>query len=423
MTVLSRREWLKGAAAASATAILTLNGAVFAAGGDRIGVALIGCGGRGTGAALDCLTADPSVEIVALADLFKDRLESCLKQLRESPFANRIKVTENTCFIGFDAYQKAVASNQAMLVIEACPPHFRPLHVKAAIEAGKHVFMEKPAGVDPAGIRSLLATADLADSKGLSIAAGTQRRHQAHYIETIRRIADGQIGQIRSATCFWNGSDMLGYWQWYEKNNLSGMEWQCRNWPWYTWLSGDHIVEQHVHNLDVANWAINAHPISSMGMGGRQLRTLGNIYDHFAVDFEYADGVRVTSMCRQINGCSDRVCEYIIGTTGVAYLDGSNGRIEGAKPWTFTGQGENPYVQEHKDLIAGIRSGKPLNEARHVAESTMTAILGRMSAYTGNALKWDWAMKSSKLDYTPEKYEFIDIPEPQVAIPGKTKLV
>lgn len=418
---LTRRDFVK-TSAAMAAALATGTERMFAAGSDRIRVGLIGCGGRGKDAVKDCINAAKGVELVAMGDLFKDRMDKSLEELKKD-FAANIKVTSNTSFVGFDAYQKVIASNVDMVIL-AGPPHFRPPHLKAAIEAGKHVFMEKPAGVDPAGIRSLIASSELAEQKKLAIVAGTQRRHQAHYVEIMKRIQNGDIGEIVAAQCYWNGGDMLGYWKWYEKEPaMSSMEWQCRNWPWFTWLSGDHIVEQHVHNLDVISWAIGSHPVQCMGMGGRQVRTLGNIYDHFAVEFEYPKGVRVLSMCRQITGCTDSVSERLVGTKGSSYTDSSIGYIEGPKAYKYDGPNPNPYVQEHADLINSIREGKPLNEGRNVAQSTMSAIMGRMSAYTGRALKWDWAMNASKLDLTPPRYEFGDLPVPPVAVPGKTQLI
>jgi predicted dehydrogenase len=417
---LNRRDFMK--ASAVSLAAMGIGSRVFAAGSDKIRVGLIGCGGRGEGAVKDCFSAARGVELVAMGDLFRDRMEKCLGELRKSS-AENIKVTGDTSFVGFDAYQKVIGAGVDMVIL-AAPPHFRPIHLKAAIEAGKHVFMEKPAGVDPAAIRSILTLSEMAQQKGLAIVAGTQRRHQAHYVEIMKRIKNGDIGEIVAAQCYWNGGDMLGYWKWYDRTaGMSSMEWQCRNWPWFTWLSGDHIVEQHVHNMDVVNWAIGEHPVQCMGMGGRQVRTLGNIYDHFAVEFEYPNGVRVASMCRQITGCTDRVSEKIVGTKGAAYTDGTQGYIEGPKAYKYDGPNPNPYVQEHVDLIASIRSGKPLNEGRNVAESTMCAIMGRMSAYTGRALRWDWAMKASKLDLAPAKYEWGDLPVEPVAMPGKTPLV
>jgi predicted dehydrogenase len=418
--MISRRTFVAGASA-SVAAVLSSQTRGFAAGSDKLRVGLIGCGGRGTGAAKDCVSSSRGVEIVAMGDLFKDRVDGSLEQLKKD-IGDKVKVTGDKCFAGFDAYKEVLASDVDMVIL-ATPPHFRPAQLKAAIEAGKHVFMEKPAGVDPAGIRSVLAASELAEKKKLAIVAGTQRRHQAHYVEIMKRINNGDIGEVVAAQCYWNGGKMLGYWPWYERGDLSSMEWQCRNWPWFTWLSGDHIVEQHVHNLDVVAWAIGSHPVTAMGMGGRQVRKLGNIFDHFAVEFEYPNDVRVSSMCRQMEGCTDRVSERIVGTKGWAYTDSSIGYIEGPKAYKYDGPNPNPYVTEHADLIKSIRDGKPLNEGRQVAEGTMAAVMGRMSAYTGRALKWDWAMKKSQLDLTPPKYEFGDFPVAPVAVPGETKLL
>jgi predicted dehydrogenase len=416
---VSRRDFIKASAAVGMAVVLPGKERLFAAGSDKIRVGLIGCGGQGTRDAISCVNSSPDVELVAMGDLFKDRLNKSLNELK-TKVADKVKVTEDTCFVGIDAYKKVIASGVDMVVI-VTPPHFHPEHVKAAIEAGKHVFMEKPAAVDPAGVRSIIASSELAEQKGLSFVAGTQRRHQAHYIETMKRIHNGDIGEIVGGQCYWNGGDMVGYWKYYDKAGLKDMEWQLRNWPWFTWLSGDHIVEQHVHNLDIINWALQAHPVQVMGMGGRQVRKEGNIFDHFAVEYEYPNGVRILGMCRQINGCHERVEERVVGVKGVAF---GHGIIEGQNAYKYEGESPNASVQEQADLIASIREGKPLNEGRNIAESTMTAIMGRMSAYTGRALSWDWAMNASKLDLSPPGYDFdIDFPPSPVAVPGKTELI
>ena len=413
----SRRDFIK-ASAASLTA-MGVTSRMYAAGSDTVRVGIIGCGGQGTRDLVSCVNSSPGVEIVAMGDLFEDRQRESLDKLsKDVPAA--LKVAPDKRFVGFDAYKKVLACDVHMVVLTA-PPHWRAQHFQAAVEAGKHVFMEKPGGVDPKGIRSVIQTAELAQQKKLSVVAGTQRRHSKKYQEIIRRIHDGQIGDIVAAQGYWNGGDMLGYWKWWDKENRSDMEWQCRSWPWFTWTSGDHIVEQHVHNLDVLNWALQAHPVQCMGMGGRAVRDLGNIYDHFAVEFEYPNGVRVSSMCRQINGSTDRIAERVVGTKGVADVD--RGVIAGEKPFNYNGPDPDHYQQEMADLIQSIRDGSPINEGKNVAESTMNAIMGRMSAYTGRALKWDWAMKSSKLDLTPPKYDWIDLPMRPVATPGKTPLV
>jgi len=418
---ISRRDFMKASAAVGAAAMFSGREKLFAQGTDKLRVGLTGCGGRGTGAAKDCVRSSENVEIVAMGDLFRNRLEGSLEDLKNE-VGEHVSVTEEMMFEGFDAYKQVIATDVDMVIL-GTPPHFRPEHLKAAVEAGKHIFMEKPVAVDPVGIRSVIASSELAKQKGLAIVAGTQRRHQAHYLDIIKRIQQGDIGEIVGGQCYWNMGEL---WVVEKQEGWSDMEWQCRNWLYFTWLSGDHIVEQHVHNLDVINWAIGSHPVQCMGMGGREVRTapkFGNIFDHFAIEYEYPNGVRVLSMCRQTAGCNDQVSERLVGTNGQTYTDGSNGFIEGPNAYKYEGESPNPYEQEHTDLIASIRSGEPLNEGKRVAESTMTAIMGRMSAYTGRALKWDWAMNASKLDLSPARYEFYDLAVRPVSVPGKTQLV
>jgi predicted dehydrogenase len=432
---VSRREFLRTASLAGAS-LATAAGAMArgsearsASSADRIRVGVIGCGGRGTGAAEDCVNASPDVVIAALGDLFPDRVEAAFKRLAERlPKANQ-DLSAARCFTGFDCDAKVAASG-VDLVILAAPPFFRAAHFKTAVAAGKHVFMEKPVAVDPAGVRSVIATAEVAAQKKLAVVAGTQRRHQAHYLEIMKRVGAGDIGEIVGGQCYWNQGDL-----WIERaaqnwadrivKKWSDMEWHIRNWLFTGWCSGDHIVEQHVHNIDVMNWALGAHPVKATGMGGRASRVdpmFGNIFDHFAVEYEYPNGVRVMSMCRQAGGCAENVSERVVGTRGVAYTDGSDGRIEGASPYKPEKASPNPYVQEHADLVASIRTGRPLNEGRQVAESTLTAIMGRMSAYTGRAVSWDWVMNASKLDLTPPHLELKALPPLVVPVPGKTEL-
>lgn len=420
---LSRRHFVKNAAGAQMLAALPAMPAAFAAGSDTMRIGLIGAGRRGTGAAVDCVRSSQGVELVAVADLFPDKLAAGLEKLKKD-LGDAYKVKPEHTFVGFDAYRKVIAC-EVDLVLLCVPPVFRPEHLRAAIEAGKHVFMEKPVAVDIPGVKSILKTSELAAQKGLSIAAGTQRRHQLHYIDIMKRIQEGAIGNIVAAECFWVG-DYNYYTPVEKKPEWSDMEWQCRNWNYFTWLSGDHIVEQHVHNLDVINWAVGAPPIQCLAIGGRQQRTepvFGHIYDHFTVEYEYPGGVRVFSMSRQMQNCSSRVSERILGSKGQTYTDGAAGRIEGPNPYQYQGANPNPYVQEHTDLIAAIRQGKPINEGKNVAESTMTAILGRMSAYTGRQIKWDWAMNASKESWTPERFEFGPLPVAPIAMPGKTPLL
>ncbi len=390
--------------------------------GEKIRVGLIGCGGRGRGAMLDCITADKGIEVVALGDLFRDRVNEVRGLLQEKA-ADRSKVTDATCFDGLDNYKQVLGSN-IDLVILATPPGFRPMHFEAAIQAGKHVFMEKPVAVDPVGVRKVIAASEIAAKRGLGVVSGTQRRHQKHYIEAMKRVHRGDIGEIVSAQCYWNQG---GLWVRQREPGWTDMEWMCRNWLYFSWLSGDHICEQHIHNLDVVNWALQATPVKCVGMGGRAARTApeyGNIWDHFAVEFEYPNGVRTLSMCRQTEKASDRVAERIVGTRGVLRIDSQTAEITGSKPWKYEDSNPpNPYVEEHRDMIASLRSGHPLNEGVRVAESTLTAIMGRMSAYTGRELSWKWVRESSKLDLSPAEYTMGAVPVPPAPIPGQTELV
>jgi predicted dehydrogenase len=426
----SRRDFLRTSAVSAASAALLASGNyAFAQGSDRLRVGLIGCGGRGSGAAVQCIEDQPSIELWAMGDMFQDRLEGSLSSIKEATnnavrvkndptLPARVKVAPERRFVGFDAYAKVLASG-VDLVILATPPGFRPAHLKAAVEAGKHVFMEKPVAVDGTGVRTVIAASELAAQKRLGIVAGTQRRHQNCYRETIKRIEDGAIGQIVAAQCYWNQGSL---WLHDRDPSWTDMEYQIRNWLYYTWLSGDHIVEQHVHNLDVINWAMRAHPIKCVGMGGRQVRidpAYGHIFDHFTIEYEYPTGARLMSMCRQIDGCVNNVSEHLIGTKGTSDPSGS---ITTTGAWKYTGRGNDPYYTEHVDLIASIRSGKPLNEGKQVAESVLTAIMGRMSAYTGKEVTWDQAL-NSKEDLTPAKLEFGPLATPPVAVPGKTPLI
>jgi predicted dehydrogenase len=416
---LTRRDFLRTSVAATAglaTQWTPGYAAAYAGVGETIRVGVIGCGGRGTGAVRDCVTSSEGVELVAMGDLFPDRIERSRTQLTRA-IGDKFKVTAERTFTGFDAYQQVIASD-VDLVILATPPGFRPAHLKAAIDAGKHVFTEKPVAVDPVGIRSVIATADMAASKNLALVAGTQRRHDPKYIETMRRIHAGEIGDVVAGQVYWNQG---GLWTAERKPEMSDTEWQIRNWLYFTWSSGDHIVEQHVHNIDVANWAMRGHPVRANGVGGRQVRVgpeYGHIFDHFAIELEYENGGRILSMCRQQDGTEGHVGEYFIGTKGT-----SNGAdtISGETSWKYSGEAVNPYVQEHADLIASIRAGKPLNEGRQIADSVLTAIMAREAAYTGQAITWDDILKAD-LDLTPDALAFGPMPVAPVAQPGVTKL-
>jgi predicted dehydrogenase len=418
---LTRREFLKASAGVTIGAIATglpAHAFVHAQGSDKLRVGLIGCGGRGTGAARDASFADKGVEIYALGDLFRDKLDACRQNLQS--LGEAFNVSNDRCFTGFDNYKGVIASG-VHVVILATPPAFRPLHFQAAVEAGKHVFMEKPVAVCPAGVRMIIEAGEKAKQKGLAVVAGTQRRHDFGYRETIKRIHEGAIGRIVAGYCYWNQG---GLWAVPKQEGWSDTEWQIRNWLYFTWLSGDHIVEQHIHNIDVINWVLGTHPVRALAMGGRQVRTdplYGHIYDHFAVEFEYPGGIRVLSMCRQIDNCANRVGEWVVGTEGVA---DPSGWIQGKTEWRYEGARTNPYMQEHVHLIQSIRKGEPLNEARQVAESTLSAIMGRMSAYTGKEVTWEQAMNSqlNLLERVLNLREFGPMAVDPVAIPGKMPL-
>jgi predicted dehydrogenase len=417
--------------AAATFASLGSNFAYAAAGSDTIRVGLVGCGGRGRGAAGDCTLPNERVVLVAMGDMFQDRINEAKTQLRET-LGEKFQVTDDHCFTGFDAYKKVIASD-VDLVIFATPPGFRPMHIAAAIDADKHVFAEKPVAVDAPGVRSVLESAKKFKQKNKAFVTGAQRRHQVEYIETIKRIHDGEIGQLVSGNCYWNQG---GLWKKDREPSWSDMEWQLRNWLYFTWLSGDHIVEQHIHQLDVMNWLFSkgddsGHPLKAYGMGGRQTRTdaaYGHIYDHFAIEYEYANGARVLSMARQQDGTDPRVSEWIVGTKGCSDPAGSiygvGKKFDKDKPTWSTKRPKDapsPYQQEHIDLIASIRKNEPLNEAKRIAESTLTAIMGRMSAYTGKEVTWEQAMNSHE-SLMPDKLELGPIATPAVAMPGKTQL-
>ena len=418
----NRRDFLRAsamtAAGVAASQMVPLSAFAHAQGSETIRIGLIGAGGRGTGAASDAIKGSEGVEIVAMGDLFPDRLARSREQLTRAIGA-KLKVTDATAYSGFDAYQKVINTPGVNLVILATPPAFRPIHLAAAVAAGKHVFMEKPVAVDPTGIRSVIASSDLATQKGLAIVAGTQRRHDPKYIETMKRIHDGAIGEIVGGQVYWNQG---GLWRAERTPTMSDMEWQIRNWLYFTWSSGDHIVEQHVHNIDVANWAMNGHPVKANGVGGRQVRTdpgYGHIFDHFSVELEYPNGTKILSVCKQQDGTSQFIGEAFVGTKGSS--DGA-GTIRGDAAFRHRNpEGFNPYVQEHTDLVASIRAGKPLNEGRRMAESVLTAIMAREAAYTGQEITWEQIEKSD-LDLVPKSWAFGPLPVAPVPMPGVTKL-
>jgi len=391
--------------------------------GKPLKAGVIGCGGRGSGAALNFLDAGPNLQIVALGDLFQDRIDSCRKGLKEK---YNVEIPDNMCFTGFDNYKKVLAAGVDLVII-ATPPVFRPIHFEAAVEVGKHVFMEKPVCVDPVGARSIIATAKKAESQGLCVVTGTQRHHQRRYVESFKQIQSGIIGDIVGGNVYWNQS-ML----WYRKRDTawSDMEFMVRDWVNWKWLSGDHIVEQHVHNLDVFNWFFGKKPVKAVGFGAHQRRLSGDQYDMFSVDFEYEGGVHLHSMCRQIDGCANNVSEFIQGTKGSWNSEKMEiSDLKGKVIWKYDLDKEkaefkqiDPYVLEHVDFINHIRDNKPINQAEETAISCLTAIMGRESAYSGAVVKWDDIYNSS-LSYLPEKLEIgkMDMSNYVVPVPGKAQ--
>jgi myo-inositol 2-dehydrogenase / D-chiro-inositol 1-dehydrogenase len=377
---------------------------------------IIGCGGRGTGAALNFLDAGPNVTVTALGDVFQDRVDNCREKIKTE---KGVEVPLENCFVGFDNFEKVIDSG-VDIVILATPPKFRPDHFEAAVKARKHVFMEKPLAVDSAGIRQIIAASKMADSQGLKVVTGTQRRHQHNYVNLWNEINNNGIGHIVSANVYWNGGKL-----WHRDNNpsWSEMEWMIRDWVNWCWLSGDHIVEQHVHNIDVANWFIGGHPTKAVGFGSRQRRVTGDQYDNFSVDFVYEDGRHVHSMCRQINGCANGVYEIFHGTKAIAITAGGKNQIvDAAGNQLFEAQGSetSPYVQEHINLVTCIRQNIPFNETEATAESNLVAIMGRVSAYTGKEVTYD-EMMNSDMKLGPTTYIMGDIgymETAEVPVPG-----
>jgi predicted dehydrogenase len=379
----------------------------------KLKLALIGCGGRGTGAANQALEADPEVELIAMADLFEDRLSSSYSSLMEKYEATgKMNVPDTNKFVGFDGFKKAI--DLADVVILTTPPGFRPYHFEYAVQKGKHVFMEKPLATDAPGIRKVLEVARLADEKGLNVVVGLQRRYQDNYLRTLEQLRAGAIGKIRSGQVYWNSD---GVWVRPRQASETELQYQMRNWYYFNWVCGDHILEQHIHNIDVANWFIGSHPVSAQGMGGRQVRTgpdHGEIFDHHFVEFTYADGAVVASQCRHQPGTMSRVGEQFQGTAGtVETNDAGVARIldlEGNITSTISNpEGHNPYQEEHNRLFASIRAGEQINNAVYGAHSTLTAIMGRMATYSGQVITWEQALNSN-LRLMPTALDWDSVP-------------
>ena len=441
----SRREFLArasalGAAAATLGSTLPLVRAAHTGADDTLKLALVGCGARGTGAVAQALSTSGAVKLWAMADAFDDRMKTSLASLAGvAGVKERVDVSPDRQFIGLDAYRKAIDSG-ADVVLVAGPPGYRPLHFEYAVKAGKHAFIEKPVATDAPGVRRILAAAEEAKRKGLKVGVGLQRHHDPIYIDLVNRLQHGEVGDITFYRCYWDTAQPAK--QPISHAGLTELEYQVRNWYFFSWLSGDHIVEQHIHNIDVCNWVQNALPISAQGLGGRQVRTgkeYGDIYDHHAVEYTYANGAKMFSQCRQIPGCFNQVAEFAHGTRG--WCDVSGGVIHpvqgaeiklrtlsrrGNKPGDHT----NPFQREHDDLFDAIRTGKEYNEAERGAHATLTAILGRMATYSGKVVTWEDAMSSQlQLTSDAETWDGAAPVRPDsdgrypVAVPGISKAV
>lgn len=379
--------------------------------GKPLKAALIGCGDRGTGAACQFLEAGPNVSIVAMVDVLKDRLERSREILKEK--YNNVVADEN-CFLGFDAYKKVLEMPEIDLVLLTTPTHFRPEQFKAAVEAKKHVFMEKPCAVDPNGIRTVIAAGKSAQAAGLTVITGNQRRHRRDYWEALIQVRNGLIGDVVNAGAYW---DQGAWWNKPQRKEWNDMEYCIRNWFNILWLSGDHLLDQGIHNIDIVTWFTGMRPENAIGFGGRARRLTGDIFDFFSVDYRYPNNKRMLATARQIDGCENNVSEFIQGSKGVCILKDNNKdiRIEdyaGNVLWQYDYENKpvkNPYNQEHIHLVESIRLDKKINQAEDLAYSTMIAIMGREAAYTGRNITWEEIM-TMDLYYGPDKYEFGPLP-------------
>lgn len=404
----TRRDFLKTSAgvAAGAAVVGTLVRPmpVYAQASEEIKIALIGCGGRGTGACGQALSTKGPVKLIAVADAFEDQARGAVSRLKED-HGDRVDVKDDNVFVGFDAYKHAIDSGIDLILI-ATSPGFRPIHFEYAVEKGKNVFMEKPVGTDAPGIRRLLEANKKAKEKNLKVSVGLQRHHQQSYIDTVKKIQDGALGDLDLIRVYWNDA---GVWVRPRKPTQTEMEYQMRNWYYFCWLCGDHITEQHIHNLDVANWIKQDHPVEAYGMGGREVLTgpdNGQIFDHHAVEFTYADGTKMMSQCRHWPGKTDHdVSEHAHGVKGYSNVGASYIKFRDGKEWRYRGPHPDPYQVEHDDLFDAIRNNKPHNEGDYGAHSSMTSIFGRMATYSGRRIKWDEAINSD-LDLHPKVYDF-----------------
>ncbi len=415
----SRRDFIRTTGTVAAAAALASYTTPAFAASDTLRIGLIGCGGRGNGAAFQALSADPNTKLVALGDTFPDMVEASLASLKKSGAGDRVSVDEEHKFTGFDSYKGVIAASD--VVILASPPAFRPEHIRAAVEAGKHVFCEKPIAVDGPGVRSVLETCKLAREKKVSLVSGLCYRYQFAKQDIIKRIHDGAIGDIIAMQTTYNTG---GLWHKGHDAKWSDMEYQVRNWLYFDWLSGDHINEQHIHSLDKIAWAMkDEYPVKATASGGRVVRTdskFGNIYDHFNTAYEWANGLRCFSSCRQWeNAASTDVSDHIFGTKGTAHIQDHRIDFRDGTTWAHEPSGpDDMYQNEHNVLFASIRKGEPRND-EYMCHSTLMAIMARMSAYTGETITWDQAL-NSKESLVPQKLAWGTAPERAIAMPGKT---
>lgn len=433
----SRRTFCKNTALVAGGMLafpLDIAASAHVLGDDAIKIALVGCGGRGTGAAIQALSTKENVKLVAMADVFKDRLDECYSIVSKK-FADsgKVLVKEEDKHLGFDAYKQAI--DKADVVLLTTTPGFRPIHFEYAVSKNKHVFMEKPMATDAPGIRRVLAAAAMAKEKNLNVVVGLQRRYQKSYLACLEHIREGKMGQIVSGQVYWNSS---GVWVNERQPGQTEMEYQMRNWYYFNWLCGDHIVEQHIHNIDVANWFIGEFPLHAQGMGGREVRTdkkYGEIFDHHFVEYTYPSGAVIASQCRHQPGTVSNVSESFMGTKGKIYLDSQNKGVmtgyDGTMIYEHQGlEDPNPYQTEHDVLFANLREGKVINDAEHAAHTTMSAILGRMATYSGQLITYEEALKRGK-NLMSDSYSWDTLPkvlpnemgEYPVAVPGVTQVL
>ena len=423
-SVITRRDFLAtGAAAATAISGFPFVKSAHAQSAEPLKIGVIGCGGRGTGAAANALTADPNIHLIAMADLVPDQVEKSLNTLKtkdedlQGELQKNIKVEKDHIFTGPDCHEKLLQTDVDYVILTT-PPGFRPRNFEAAVRAGKHIFAEKPVATDPVGVRKILKAAQQAKDKGLSVVVGLNARHDKSVMEAVKRIHDGAVGEILAGSIHRLGG---GLWHRGSDPSWTEMEYQCRNWYYYCWLSGDQIVEMVVHQIDLMNWAMGAYPVSALGSGGRQVRTdpkYGNIFDHMSIDYEYPNGAHVAFMCRQWDNCDTKNANLVIGTKGKS---DSRARISGENTWRYRGERTHSQVYEHWELIDSIRKGQARNDVLDFgAHSTLAAIMGRESAYTGQVVTWE-DMLNSDLDLFPESTALGPAPKRPVAIPGQPR--